>query len=63
VVPGPWAIERAKGVLAYQDRLDMAAAYERLVELARRDEASLTETAERVIGDARNGRPTGNQNR
>jgi len=51
------AIERAKGVLAYQDQLDMGEAYDRLLDLAARDGASLAGTAERVIEDAQHRRP------
>jgi hypothetical protein len=44
-------IEQAKGVLAYQHNLDMAAAYELLLSPAAAD-SNLTATAANVIGQA-----------
>lgn len=45
-------VEQAKGVLAYLERVDMATAYERLLERSRRCGRSLTSTAVEVIADA-----------
>jgi len=49
---GRTMIERAKGVLAYTDSIDMAEAYQKLVKLATMQSISLTTAAERVVADA-----------
>jgi GAF domain-containing protein len=49
---GRVVVERAKGVLGYDQGLDMARAYERLVQLAGERQSTLTATAQRVIEDA-----------
>jgi hypothetical protein len=46
------AIERAKGVLAYQHKIDMAAAYDRLVHTAGSKRISLTDAAADVLDRA-----------
>jgi AmiR/NasT family two-component response regulator len=46
------AIEQAKGVLAYTRKLEMAAAYELLRELAASSQATLSATAAAVIAQA-----------
>jgi hypothetical protein len=51
------AIEQAKGVLAYQRDLDMEAAYDALLELARTRGTSLAEAVQAVLGSARRGDP------
>jgi len=45
-------VEQAKGVLAEHTRLSMAEAYDELLARARREGASLTGAARRVLGDA-----------
>ncbi len=45
-------VEQAKGVLSYRERVDPATAFERLLERARRDGATLTRVAIDVISDA-----------
>ena len=49
---GRAVIEQAKGVLAQRLGLDMAAAYDNLVDRALHDAASLSATARQVIGEA-----------
>jgi AmiR/NasT family two-component response regulator len=51
------AIEQAKGVLAYQRDIDMEAAYDALLELARTRETSLAEAVQAVLDGARRGEP------
>jgi hypothetical protein len=46
-------IEQAKGVLAYRDGLDMAAAYDELKRLTVESESSLTHTANEVLWQVR----------
>jgi AmiR/NasT family two-component response regulator len=50
------AIEQAKGVLAYTRKLEMAAAYELLRELAATSQATLSAAAATVIADAQHRR-------
>jgi hypothetical protein len=50
------AIERAKGVLAYQHGVGMAEAYQLLLQFAKEDGATLTVAADRVILEAGQGR-------
>ena len=45
-------IEQAKGVIAFQQTLDMSAAYDLLVRTASRKRTSLTHTAERIVAKA-----------
>jgi hypothetical protein len=47
-------VERAKGVLAYEQNLDMARAYEVLLERATATGLSLTETAKQILDGTRN---------
>ena len=49
-------IEHAKGVLAYQEGLDMAGAFDRLLEMAGRNGADLGTTAADVVRQASHGR-------
>ena len=49
---GRIVIEQAKGVVAFQQTLDMAAAYDVLVRTASRKRTSLTHTAERIVAKA-----------
>ncbi|MFP3712378.1 GAF and ANTAR domain-containing protein [Puerhibacterium sp. TATVAM-FAB25] len=49
---GRVTVEQAKGVLAQQHGLDMAAAYEELVDRSTREGRTLTDTAREVIGRA-----------
>lgn len=51
-IAGRTVLEQAKGVLAHQLGLDLAAAYERLVELAGEEGGSVTATATRVVSQA-----------
>ena len=48
-------VEQAKGVLSYLERIDLATAYERLVERSRRRGTTLTRTALDVIAEAQRG--------
>jgi hypothetical protein len=48
-------VEQAKGVLAYLEQVDMATAYERLLERSRCDGTSLTRTALDVVAQAQQG--------
>jgi transcriptional regulator with GAF, ATPase, and Fis domain len=48
-------IEQAKGVLAHQHTLDMADAYELLVEIARRGDSPITGTAAAIVHRAHHG--------
>jgi hypothetical protein len=50
-------VERAKGALAYQQSLDMARAYEVLLERAAATGRSLTETAKQVLDETRSHQP------
>ena len=50
-------VERAKGVLAYEQNLDMARAYEVLLERAAATGRSLTETAKQVLDETRSHQP------
>lgn len=47
-------VERAKGVLAYEQNLDMARAYEVLLERSTATGLSLTETAGQILDETRN---------
>jgi len=49
---GRLVIEQAKGVIAFQQSLDMSAAYDLLVRTASRKRTSLTHTAERIVANA-----------
>jgi GAF domain-containing protein len=49
---GRIVIEQAKGVIGFQQALDMSAAYDLLVRTASRKRASLTATAERIVAKA-----------
>ena len=49
---GRLVIEQAKGVIAFQQSLDMSAAYDLLVRTASRKRTSLTHTAERIVAKA-----------
>jgi transcriptional regulator with GAF, ATPase, and Fis domain len=44
-------IERAKGVLSYREQLDMAGAFQRLVQLSAEEQRPLTEIATRIVND------------
>jgi transcriptional regulator with GAF, ATPase, and Fis domain len=48
-------VEQAKGALAHQRSLDMAAAYRELIDMAEAENASITHVAERIMTEARNG--------
>lgn len=50
-------VERAKGALAYQQNLDMARAYEILLERAAATGRSLTETAKQVLDETKSHQP------
>lgn len=50
-------VERAKGALAYQQSLDMARAYEILLERAAATGRSLTETAKQVLDETKSHQP------
>jgi hypothetical protein len=50
-------IERAKGVIAYRDHVDMARAYEILLERSKTTGRSLTETAQEILAETRNHGP------
>lgn len=45
-------VEQAKGVLAYNEKVDLATAFDRLLERSRRQGTSLTRTAHEVIVEA-----------
>ena len=45
-------IEQAKGVIAFQQTLDMSAAYDVLVRTVNRNRTSLTAAAEEIVGGA-----------
>lgn len=49
-------VEQAKGVLAYQETIDMEAAYNRLLALAAHTGRPLSATAQRVVSEAARGR-------
>jgi hypothetical protein len=48
-------VEQAKGVLAFQQGIDMEDAYQRLRALSRERDLLLTEVARRIVQDAQNG--------
>lgn len=52
-VAGRTVIEQAKGVLAYRDGLDMSAAYDQLLAVARQTSSPLTVVAQQILRDAR----------
>jgi signal transduction protein with GAF and PtsI domain len=55
---GRHVVEQAKGVLAYQETLDMEAAYHRLLALAATSGHPLSATAQQVVSEAATGRRT-----